>query len=115
MTHREHELSQQLFGGQPQQSMGAIGAIKEAFKELRDNMAPGLTWDKISSDIGKELSHQVGAGAHELASLLFTGQGYVQYQRQGKDDRPQQEQTQDGQAMHQDTPSQHLERGGRSM
>jgi len=115
MTHREHELSQQLFDGQQQQSMGALGAIKEAFKELRDNMAPGLTWDKISSDIGQELSHQVGAGAHELASLLFTGQGYVQYQRQGTEDQPSQEQTQDGQHMQEDSPSQHLERGGRGM
>ncbi len=115
MSPREHELSQQLFDGQQQQSMGALGAIKEAFKELRDNMAPGLTWDKISSDIGQDFSHQVGAGAHELASLLFTGQGYVQYQRQGSEDQPQQEQTQDGQPMQQDTSNQHLERGGRCM
>jgi len=92
-----------------------MGAIKEAFKEFRDAMAPGLTWDNISSDLGKELSHQIGAGAHELASLLFTGQGYVQYQREGKEDQPSHEQAQDGQNMQQDANSKHLERGGRSM
>lgn len=105
MTENERELSQQLFGGQ-QQSMGAMEAVKEAFKEFRDAMYPGLTWDKISSDIGKEFSHQAAAGAHELAAALFNGNGFVMYQRDGKDDQPVQEQAQDGQ---------HLERGGRSM
>ena len=81
MSPREQELSRQLFAG--------------------------LSWDKISSDLGKELSHQAAAGSHELASLLFTGQGYVQYQRDGKEeDQPSHQQAQDGQQ---------LERGGRSM
>jgi hypothetical protein len=80
MTDNERKLSQQLFGG--------------------------LTWDKISSDLGKELTHQIAAGAHELAAALFNGNGFVMYQRDGKDDQPSHEQTQD---------SQHLERGGRSM
>jgi len=58
------------------------------------------------------LSHQVEAGAHELASLLFTGQGYVQYQRDGKEDQPSHE---PAPVMPHDMPSQHLERGGRGM
>ena len=52
MTNREQELSEQLFGGQ-ERSMGALEAIKQGFKEFRDAMLAGLTWDKIKSDIGK--------------------------------------------------------------
>lgn len=42
MTRREHELSEQLFGGQAQ-SMGAMEAITEGLKDFRDAMYPGLT------------------------------------------------------------------------
>jgi len=111
---REQELSEQLFGGQ-QRSMGALEAIKEGLKEFRDAMYPGLTWDKISKDLGQELQHQVGAGAHELAAALFNGHAFVMYQRNGKDDQPVQEQVQDEQNLNQEPPGLHQERGGRSM
>lgn len=105
MTDNERELSEQLFGGQ-QQSMGALEAIKEGFKEFRDAMAPGLTWDKFTSDLTQELTHQAAAGAHELAAALFNGNAFVMYQRDGKEDEPIQDRTQE---------AEHLERGGRSM
>jgi len=114
VTQKEQELSEQLFGGQ-ERGMGVMEAIKQGLKEFRDAMFPGLTWDKISSDLGNEVNHQVAAGAHELASLLFTNQGYVQYQRQGQEDQPVQEQAQDAQNLQHDAPGAHLERGGRSM
>ncbi len=114
MTPNERELSQQLFGGQ-QQSMGAMGAIKEAFLTV----APGLK--NIIPDVKAELVHQIGAGAHELAAALFNGSAFVMYPRGGKDDHgihgPEQssEQAQDSQGMQQDAPDQHQERGGRNM
>lgn len=114
MTKREQELSEQLFGGR-ERSMGALEAIGEGLKAVRDAVVPGLTWDKITGDIGKELTHQVGAGAHELASLLFTGQAYVQYQREGKEDKPVHEQAHENQTLQQDSPHLHEERGGRSI
>ena len=114
MTQAEQALSQQLFGGQ-QQSMGAMGAVKEAFLAI----APGLK--DFGADVKAELAYQVGAGAHELAAALFNGNAFVMYPRGGKEDHgnqgpePANEQAQDSQDMQQDTPSQHLERGGRSM
>lgn len=114
MTPREHELSQQLFGAQ-EISLGAMGAIKEAFKEFRDAMYPGLTFDKISSDLGQEFSHQVKAGAHELAAALFNGNAFVMYQRDGKEEQPSHDPTLDDQARQQEMSGQHLERGGRGM
>jgi hypothetical protein len=117
MPPEQHELTEQLYGGQ-QQRIGTMEAVKEAFKEFRDNMYPGLTWDKIATDIGQELKHQVGAGAHELAAALFNGNAFVMYPRSAdaKDDHGVHgpEQTQDNR-MEQEAPSQHLERGGRSM
>ncbi|HTU18824.1 MAG TPA: hypothetical protein VMG10_12260 [Gemmataceae bacterium] len=117
MTPRENELSEQLFDGK-EQSLTAMGAVKEALKEFRDAMYPGLTLEKMTSDIGQELKQQVAHGAHELAAALF-GHGnsaFVMYPRSiGKDDQPSHDQTQDGQAMQQESSGQHLERGGRSM
>jgi hypothetical protein len=121
MTPEEQALSQQLFGGE-QQSMGAMEAIKEAFKEVRDVIAPGLTWDKIIGDLGNEFKQQGAHGAHEVAAALFNGNAFVMYPRNsGKDDHgvhgPEQspQQAQDGQEMQQEAPSQQLERGGRRM
>jgi len=114
MTEREKQLSEQLFGGQ-ERSMGALEAIKEGLKEFRDAMYPGLTWDKISSDLGKELKHQVAAGAHELAAALFNGSPFVMYQRDGRENQPAQEQAHEDQSVQQDAPDLHRERGGRSM
>jgi hypothetical protein len=114
MTQAEQALSQQLFGGQ-QQSMGALGALKEAFLAV----APGLR-DAVP-EARAELAYQVGAGAHELAAALFNGSAFVMYPRGGKEDpaqagpEPAPEQVQDSQGLQHDTPGQHLERGGRSM
>jgi hypothetical protein len=107
MTPREHELSQQLFGGR-QQSMGAMGAVKEAFLAI----APGLK-DMIP-EAKAELKQMGAHGAHELAAALFSGHAYVMYPR-SKENEPSQEQAQDGETMQQDANIQHLERGGRSM
>jgi hypothetical protein len=113
VTQQEQALSQQLFGGQ-QPSMGPLEAVKEAFLAI----APGLK--DFGADVKAELAYQAGAGAHELAAALFNGSAFVMYPRGGKEDHgvhgrePSNEQAQDGQDMQQDTPSQHLERGGRS-
>jgi hypothetical protein len=118
MPDNERDLSQKLFGGQAQQSMGAMEAVKEGLKEFRDAMYPGLTWDKITSDLGQEFKQQLAHGAHELAAALFSGNGtaFVMYPRTGaKEDQPSHEQAQDSQGMQQDSPGQHLERGGRSL
>ena len=114
MTQKEQELSEQLFGGL-ERGMGVMEAIKQGLKEFRDAMFPGLTWNKISSDLGKEANHQVAAGAHEMAAALFNGNAFVMYQRQGKEDQPVQDQAQDAQNLQHDAPDAHLERGGRSM
>src|SRR5215469_9170992 len=114
MNPTAQALSQQLFGGQ-QQSMGAMGAVKEAFLAI----APGLK--DFVPEVKAELSYQAGAGAHELAAALFDGSAFVMYPRGGKEDQsnqgpePAHEQAQGGQGMQHDTPGQHMERGGRSM
>ena len=91
MTPKQRELSERLFGSRERGGSA---------------MFPGLSLDKITSDLGQELKHQVAAGAHELAAALFNGHAFVMYQRNGKEDRPEHEQEHD---------DQHLERGGRSM
>src|SRR6185437_7819592 len=114
MTPNERELKEQLFGGQ-EQSRGALESVKEGLIAFRDALAPGLSLEKITGDLGKEFDHQIAAGAHELAAALFNGNAFVMYPRDGKEDQPSHEQAQDGQGMQQDMPGQHLERGGRSM
>lgn len=66
-------------------------------------------------EIGAEVVHQVGAGAHELAAALFTGSGFVMYQRGARGDHGVHgpDQAQDGQG--QDAPDQHMGRGGRGL
>ena len=108
MTEAEQALSQQLFGGQ-QQSMGAMGAVKEALLTI----APGLK--DFVPEVKAELKQMGAHGAHELAAALFNGSAFVMYPRGTKDDQPSHEQAQDGQGMQHDTPGQHMERGGRSM
>lgn len=109
MTPREHELSQQLFGGQ-ERSMGTLAAVKEAFLTV----APGLK-DMIP-EAKDQLKHMGSLGAHELANALFGDGAFVLYPRAENNnqsvDGP--EQAQDGHTMQQDH-GQHLERGGRSM
>src|SRR5437879_5058549 len=97
----EKELAGQLFGqGQEQPSMGAWQAIKEAFATLM----PGLDKDKIAADLGKEATHQIGAGAHELAAALFSpsNSGFVMYPRGTKDDHQREGQQQEQQGQQQD-------------
>lgn len=71
MTEREMQLAGQLFGGKEaaQQSMGAIQAVKEAFKEVM----PGLDFDKIVGEVGAEMKRLGVQGQMELASALFGG------------------------------------------
>jgi hypothetical protein len=109
MTQNQQNLSQQLFGG-PQQSITALGAVKEGFLAI----APGL------KDFGREVKaelKQMGAhGAHELAAALFNGGAFVMYPRGSKDDPaqngPQHEEqaTKEGQDQQQTT-----DRGGMGM
>jgi len=87
-------LAEKLFGG-----------LSETIKASLAN-AP--------AQIGAELEHQVGAGAHELAAALFNGSGFVMYPRGGRDDHLQApEHGLDNKAMEQ--PNQQQERGGMSM
>ncbi len=97
MTQREQELSEQLFGDRQQ------------------SMVPGLSWDKFKNDLANECAHQVAAGAHELAAALFNGNGFVMYQRDGKENEPVQDQTQDNQGVQQEMHGEQHERGGRSI
>jgi hypothetical protein len=68
---------------------------KEFSDLLRDEssggsvMPPGLSLSKILSDVGSELSHQVEAGAHELAAALFNGNAFVMYGRADHGDEQQ--------------------------
>src|SRR5690349_12603937 len=87
MSNEERRLAAEVFAkGQykqqsQEQSIGAMEAVKESFKEFRDNMYPGLSWDKMVRDIGQTL-HQKGVqGLAELASALYMGQSnaYVPY------------------------------------
>jgi len=117
MTEKEKELASQIFGQQQEQSRGFLGAIKDAIQSIM----PGLSMEKIASDLGKEVTHQVGMGAHEISAAIFNNSAFVMYPRGSKDDHMQ-EQGKDvqqpehgvhGPEQQRDQP--HLERGGRSM
>ena len=69
--------------------MGAIEATVEGVKEGVQAFAPGLTLSKILGDIGTELKEQAQHGAHELASALFRGDGFVMYPRQNQTEGPE--------------------------
>jgi hypothetical protein len=111
----EKDLANQLFGGAPTQSMGALGALKEAFLTV----APGLS--DFVPEVKAELKQMGSHGAHELAAALFNGSGFVMYPRGGKDDHgihgpaSSQEQVQDHHGIQPESPTQEHERGGRSM
>jgi hypothetical protein len=108
----QQEKARELFGG-PQQSMGALEALKEAFLAI----APGLK--NAGQEIKEELAHKAGHGAHELAAALFNGSGFVMYPRGGKDDHgihgPQQSQEGHQGVEQHEPPTQQHERGGRSL
>ena len=85
MTPHEHDdLSQQLFGNPGPPVITTMGAIKEAFQEFKDFMAPGLTWDKFSSEVGNELKHLGDLGRSELANALFGNGAFVLYSHEPK-------------------------------
>ena len=71
----------------------------EAVREGVQAVAPGLSLDKIFGDIKAELKQQAAHGAHELASAIFRGDGYVMYPRTNQADAPQQEQSRGGREL----------------
>jgi hypothetical protein len=58
------------------EKLGPLEAIREGVQSI----APGLSLSKILHDVGNELKQQAVMGSHELASLLFRGDGFVLYQ-----------------------------------
>jgi hypothetical protein len=102
VSKHTREFFEQLKAGE-EKSRGIMDAF---LKDGIPGMVPGLSLSKILSDIGHELKEQIQHGAHELASALFTGNGYVQYARKDKVDSPdhgqpeqQQEQSHGGREM----------------
>lgn len=62
--------------------------VADIFKGVKDfvqDMAPGLSAEKIGSDLAREVKQQTEHGAHELAAALFTGSSFVMYPRAGKE------------------------------
>ena len=71
----------------------------QAAKEGVQAIAPGLSLSKMFSDIKVELKQQAAHGAHELASAIFRGDGYLMYPRTNQADAPQQEQSRGGREL----------------
>jgi methionine aminopeptidase len=86
-----------------EQKIGVLEAVKEGIQAV----APGLSLREIFSDIKAEMKDQLAHGSHELSSMLFTGNSYVQYARHGRDD----------QSLHgsPEVQQQEQDRGGREM
>jgi hypothetical protein len=115
----EKQLADKLFGeGQVKQSV--LDSAKEAVQDI----APGLSWDKIVGDIGHEMKQQVAFGAHELAAALFNGSGFVMYPRGARDDHgkdghgvhgPEQAQGEQSVVEKLEQEGKEQERGGRGM
>jgi hypothetical protein len=82
MSKETREFFEQLKGGE--QRIGAMEAAKEGVQ----GVAPGLSLSKIFSDVVHEMKEQAKHGAHEVSSMLFTGNSYVQYARRDKVDSP---------------------------
>jgi hypothetical protein len=85
----------------------------------------GAAVDRIK-DIPKEafheVCHQVPAGSHEMAALLFNGNGFVMYQRGSKDDPAKEKDQEQGQqkdggvhGQEQEHQNEHQQERGRSM
>lgn len=53
--------------------------VLEAAKEGLQALAPGLSLNKILSDVGSELGRLGVQGQMEMASALFNGNAFVQY------------------------------------
>jgi hypothetical protein len=67
--------------------MGFLEAAKDGIKAV----APGLSLDKILSDVVAETKQLAAHGAHELAAALFNGNAFVMYPRGTREDRPKQD------------------------
>jgi hypothetical protein len=107
----ERDLKQELFGGPEPPVITAMGAVKEAFQEFKEFMAPGLTWDKFSSEVGQQLTHMADLGRSELANALFGNGAFVLYSHEPKNDQGQNSPEQADQAMQHDVHGQRHERG----
>lgn len=73
MANEEQQLSEML--KQPDQSRGLLDAVKDAVQAI----APGLSLNKMLSDVGSELERLGVQGQMELASALWTGNAFVPY------------------------------------
>jgi hypothetical protein len=116
MPEPERDHKQELFGSAEGPVITPLGAVKEGFIEFKEFMAPGLTWDKFSSEVGAEAKHMFDVGRSELANALFGHSAFVLYTNEPKNENSLQvhdgpEQTQAGQAMQQNEHSQQQERG----
>ena len=78
MSKATREVFEQVKEGQ---SMGAMQAVMEGFREGVKAFAPGLTLSNILSDIGSELGRLGVQGQAEVAGLLFGNSAYVPYGR----------------------------------
>jgi hypothetical protein len=85
-----------------EQKITALEAVKEGIQTV----AQRLSLKEIFGEIKDEMKEQLKHGSHELASALFTGNGYVQYARKESRDEPehglpeqQQEQDRGGREM----------------
>jgi len=111
VSKQTKEFSELLKDGQ---KIGALEATREGIQAV----APGLSLSKLFNDIKAEAKEQAKMGAHELATALLRGSdGYVMYQRSGKEG-----QSMEGQGLHGQQeqgyvqrPEQEQSRGGREM
>jgi hypothetical protein len=73
--------------------MGFLEAAVEGVKEFTRAMYPGLSLDKILSDVVAEGKQLAAHGAHEIAAALFstTGSAFVMYPRGTREDQPKRE------------------------
>lgn len=63
----------------------------EVIKVDRPRVVPEhLTLKGILNDLGRTLKHQVEAGSHEMAALLFRGDAFVMYGNAGGQQEQQQ-------------------------
>lgn len=69
-------------------TQAVFAAIKEGIETIQA-VAPGLSMEKIGSDIAHEATQQLQHGAHEVSAALYTGSAFVMYPRNGKEDNAQ--------------------------
>ena len=73
MANEKQQLSEML--NQADQSRSLLDAVTDAVQTI----APGLSLNKMLSDIGKEMERLGVQGQMELASALFNGNAFVPY------------------------------------